>query len=68
MVDGAEYAIVEGVDDDDMGNVNFNGVEDAVGNLNVERSVTEEGLTPTTVDLIKIICTILRVGMYKINV
>lgn len=54
---------VEGVDDD-MGNVNFNGVEGCVGNLNVERS-DMEGLTPTTVDLIKIICTILRVCMYK---
>lgn len=40
----------------DVENVNFKGVEDDTGNLNVERSGTI-GLTPTTVDLIKIICT-----------
>lgn len=49
----AGCVIVESVDDD-TGNVNFNGVEDGVGNVKVERSDTE-GLTPTTVDLIKII-------------
>jgi len=62
-VDDGGYVIVEGVDDG-TGKVNFKGAEDSVGNLNVERSDTE-GLTPTTVDLIKIICTILRDGMYK---
>lgn len=49
---------------DDVGNVNFVGVEVCVGNLKIERSGAK-GLTPTTVDLIKIICTILRLGMYK---
>lgn len=51
---------MDGVDgvDDGIGNVNFAGVENCVGNLNGERSGTK-GLTPTTVDLIKIICTIL---------
>jgi len=62
-VDDGGYVIVEGVDDG-AGKLNFKGAEDGVGNLNVERSDTE-GLTPTTVDLIKIICTILRDGMYK---
>lgn len=48
----------------DVGNVNLEGDEVCSGNLNFERSGTK-GLTPTTVDLIKIICTILRVSMYK---
>lgn len=47
------YVIVDGVCVD-IGNVNFEGVEDCAGNLNDERSVTK-GLTPETVDLIKII-------------
>lgn len=64
MVEGVvEGVSVEGVGDD-VGNVNFVGVEVCVGNLKIERSGAK-GLTPTTVDLIKIICTILRIGMYK---
>jgi hypothetical protein len=62
-VEDVGYVSVEGVDDD-VGRVNFDGAEDCVGNFNVERSGTK-GLTPTIVDLIKIICTILRVDMYK---